>query len=177
MTISLVAAITSDGFIGREINDRSFDWTSEEDSRFYVKSIREADAIIMGSQTFAGINLHPKNSHYVIYSRNPENFKNPRPKVITTEATKLAPKQLIEKLKKDGYENIVIAGGASIYKMFVEADVIDVLYLVKEPISFSNGILLFKDIIFEKAAKKFELVSEKTMNEAGTVLQEWRFKK
>jgi dihydrofolate reductase len=177
MTITLIAAITSDGFIGREDNDRSFDWTSEEDSRFYVKSLRESDAIVMGSKTFSGINLHPKNSHYVIYSRNPEGFKNPRPEVITTEATNLTPKKLLLKLKNDGYKKILVAGGSSIYRMFIEDNALDVLHLVKEPVEFGEGIPLFKNINLEEALKAFELISEKPLNDQGTILQEWRIRK
>ena len=176
MIVSLVAAITADGFIGREANDRSFDWTSTEDSRFYVSSIKKADAIVMGSTTFKGINLHPRNSHYVIYSRKPENFINPRPEVITAEATNVSPKQLMAKLKKDGRQDIVIAGGSSIYKMFIQSDVIDVLNIIIEPVFFKKGTLLFKDVSFEKATESFELISEEKLNDQGTILQEWRRK-
>jgi dihydrofolate reductase len=177
MTVTLIAATTSDGFIGRKTNDRSFDWTSEEDSRFYVKSLRESDAIVMGSKTFSGIKLHPKNSNYVIYSRNFKSFKNPRPEVITAKATDLDPRELLTELKNSGHKAILIAGGASIYKMFLESNVLDVLNIIKEPVVFGEGIKLFKDISLEEALKSFELVSEKPLNDKGTILQEWRIRK
>jgi len=176
MIVSLVVATTTDGFIGRESNDRSFDWTSAEDTRFYINSIKKADVIVMGSKTFAGIKRHPKNSHYVIYSRTMEGFVNPRPEVITVEITNLEPGKLLEKLKSEGYKNVVIAGGSNIYKMFIQANVLDALYVVKEPVIFEEGILLFKDVAFDEATKLFELVLEKKLNEEGTVLQKWKRK-
>jgi dihydrofolate reductase len=173
MKISLVAAVTSDGFIGREKNDRSFDWTSKEDSRFYVDTIKKSDTIIMGAQTFRGIKLHPRGSHYVIYSRSPEEFVNPRPEVITAEATKDDPEKLLRRLKDEGFKNVVVAGGASIYKLFLESGLIETLYVVKEPVNFGDGILLFNDIALEEATKNYVLDNEKKLNDGGTVLQEW----
>ena len=54
MEVFIIAAITADGFIARSENDRSFDWTSPEDKQFYLRQIKRADAIIMGSPTYMG---------------------------------------------------------------------------------------------------------------------------
>jgi dihydrofolate reductase len=174
MTISLVAAVTKDGFIGRESDDRSFDWTSEEDSRFYVDFIKKADVIIMGARTFRNIKRHPRGANYVIYSSNPEKFVNLRPEIITAEATNVDPKILAKKLSSKGFNNVVLAGGASIYQMFLQADVIDKLNIVVEPVSFGSGIRLFKEVELQEATSNFDLISEKKLNDQGTILQEWR---
>lgn len=145
MQISLIAAMTIDGFIGRDSHDKSFDWTSAEDKKFYVQQIKKADAIIMGRKTFETFSRYPKDSHWVIYTSDKENFKKPQSKHITVETTDLSPKELLEKLKNDGKKEVAICGGSSIYTMFMNSGLVNKLYLTVEPVLFGKGIKLFGD--------------------------------
>jgi dihydrofolate reductase len=147
MNVFLIAAISADGFVGKTGNHRSSDWTSPEDLRFYVDRIKEADAIIVGSRTFQTFHRYPKGSNWIIYTRTPETFENPNPKVITAMATNEEPKDLIKRLAAEGKQNIAISGGASVYTMFMNAGVVNKLYLTIEPVLFGSGIKLFdKDV-------------------------------
>ena len=143
MHVFLIAAVTADGFIARRADDRSFNWTSIEDKRFYVEKIKSVDAIIMGSKTFATFKKHPRNSRWEIYTRQPEKFVNHKPDVIQASGTNESPQQLIERLQAEGLKRVAIAGGASIYSMFLEAGVVDKLYLTVEATLFGQGITLF----------------------------------
>ncbi len=145
MQVFLIAAMTADGFIARGKNDRSFDWTSLEDKKFYVSKIKQADAIVMGRNSFETFTRYPKNSRWVIYSSNPEKFSNPKPQVIEAEATSEDPANLVKRLESEGVKTLAICGGASIYSMFVRAGLIDRLYLTVEPILFGEGITLFSE--------------------------------
>jgi len=145
MQISLIAALTVDGFIGRNKTDRSFDWTSKEDKIFYVEKLKEADAIVMGRRTFETFSRYPKDSHWLIYTSGIEKFENPRPEVISAEATDLAPAELLKKLTAEGKQKILICGGASVYTMFMKLGLVDKLYLTVEPILFGSGVKLFED--------------------------------
>ncbi|HEX7018195.1 MAG TPA: dihydrofolate reductase family protein [Patescibacteria group bacterium] len=143
MEVYLLAAQTIDGFIARHKDDRSFDWTSPEDKQFYVSKIKEADAIVIGRTTFETFSRHPKNSRWILYTSQPEKFTNPKPEVIQAEATDEDPRALIERLRKEGCQKVAISGGSSIYALFMEAGVIDTLYLTIEPVLFGEGIKLF----------------------------------
>jgi dihydrofolate reductase len=145
MQISLIAAIAVDGFIGRSKTDRSFDWTSKEDKSFYIEKLKEAEAIVIGRRTFETFTRYPKNSHWSIYTSKIKEFKNPRPEIITAEATDLAPAELLEKLKAAGKEKILVCGGASVYSMFMKSGLVDKLYLTVEPVLFGSGVKLFGD--------------------------------
>lgn len=145
MEVFLIAAQTLDGFIARHQDDRSFDWTSAEDKQFYVSKIKEADAIIIGRTSFETFSRYPKGSRWLIYTSQPAAFTNPKPAVITAEATNEDPRTLIERLQQEGCQKVAISGGASVYSMFMKAGVITKLYLTIEPVLFGEGIKLFRD--------------------------------
>ena len=145
MNCFLIAALTADGFIGRNTDDRSFNWTSEEDKSFYVDLIKSADVIVMGSKTFQTFRKHPKGSRWEVYTRSPQKFVNKKPDIIQASGTNEKPKELIDRLEKEGVNTVVIAGGSSIYTMFMRAGVVDKLYLTVEPILFGDGVKLFNE--------------------------------
>ena len=172
MKVFLIAAITIDGFIGRDIRDRSFDWTTIEDKQFYISKLKEADVIIMGSTTFKTFLRYPKNSNWVIYTSQPDKMKNPKPDVITLTTTKDKPKILLQKLEKQGHKKAAICGGASIYSLFMKSGLVDHIYLTVEPHLFGQGVKLFSD----KLNTKLELISSKKLNDSGTMLLKYKVK-
>ena len=166
MEVFIIAAITADGFIARSENDRSFDWTSPEDKQFYLRQIKRADAIIMGRKSFATISKYPKGSRWIIYTSDPNSFTNPSPKVITASGTNQDPVQVIKQLKSEGRQTVAVGGGASIYTQFLQAGVVNKLYLTVEPIIFGQGVKLFAEPI-----KNVKLQLEKVTQLSGQTLQ------
>jgi dihydrofolate reductase len=172
MHVFILAAMTVDGFIGRNASDRSFDWTSEEDKRFYVDSIKRAKAVVMGLRTFRTFTRHPRGMKYVLYSTTPEEFTNPKPDVIQAVATKEAPEKVITDLAQEGYSEVAICGGAAIYSMFLKAGLVDTLYLTVEPVVFGSGVKLFSDDV----VAKLDLQKTTHLNDQ-TLLLEYKVKK
>jgi dihydrofolate reductase len=143
MEVTLIAAITTDGFIGQTSTSSSFDWTSTEDKQFYVSQLKLSDAIVMGRTSFNTFSRYPKNSSWYIYTSQPEAFVNPKPAVISAEGTNETPQALIERLRAAGKQRVLIAGGSSIYHQFMAAGVVTQLLLTVEPVVFGQGISLF----------------------------------
>lgn len=143
MTVTLVAALTADGFIARHATDRSFDWTSPEDKAFYVQTIKEIGTVVMGSTTFSTFTRYPKDVRFIIYSRTPETFINPRPEWLDARATDATPESLLAELAKNGTDSVAICGGSSMYSLFMEAGLVNRLLLTVEPIVFGAGVPLF----------------------------------
>lgn len=137
--------MTVDGFIGRSDTDRSFDWTSEADKKYYIEMIKRAGTVVMGSRTFGTFTRYPKGLHFVVYTSRPDEFINPKPEVITTEATQQDPKSLLKKLAAEGREGVAICGGSSIYSLFLKSGLVDTLYLTVEPVLFGQGVKLFTE--------------------------------
>lgn len=137
MKVFVIAAITADGYIGQSA-EHFTDWTSKEDKKVFVRLTREAGAMVMGSTTFATIGRALPDRRNIVYTSKPE--------IITVEGvetTNEPPAELIERLKREGAKGLAVCGGASIYSLFMEAGVVDELYLTVEPVVFGGGISLF----------------------------------
>lgn len=147
MEVILLAAISADGFIARSTNDRSFDWTSPEDKKFYVDTIKSADAVVISSRSFSVIKKFPRGLTFAVYTRKPNDFTNHRPDVIKAFPTQDSPQQLIQKLQKSGFKKIVIAGGSAIFNLFLKAGVVNQLFLTVEPILFGQGVNLLNQLV------------------------------
>ena len=83
------------------------------------------------------------------------------------EITQDDPKTLLAKLEQKGFKEVAICGGATIYTMFMEAGLVDKLYLTMEPVLFGNGIHLFN----KELDKKLELQSMQKLNEQSVLLE------
>lgn len=137
MKVYIIAALSADGFIAKNNTEPSTKWTSKEDTEFFRERTKKSGIIIMGSRTFETFGAKPlPGRRNIIYTESK--------KYSDVETTKENPKDLIERLEKEGVEEVAICGGSEIYTMFVEAGVVDKLYLTIENIIFGDGIKLFK---------------------------------
>jgi len=173
MITSIIVATSKDGFIARDKDkDPSTAWTSREDKKRFVELSKRIGTIILGLNTFNTFprdehgNPKPlKGRHHIIYA---DIDIHPQPDVeVTTEK----PDLLLKKLTDRGIKEVAIAGGASIYQMFLDADLVDKIYLTVEPIEFGQGIPFFKENIEEK----FKLVKEEKVGN-GTMFREYERK-
>lgn len=137
MKVFLIAAVTADGYIARH-GDHAADWTSKEDKQVFVRLTKEAGVMVMGSRTFATINRALPERRTVVYSSKPDHITVPG-----IEVTNEAPGDLVRRLEKEGANGLAVCGGATIYDLFMQAGVVDELYLTVEPVIFGRGITLF----------------------------------
>ncbi len=171
MEVFLIAATTLDGYIGREANDRSFDWTTPEDKQVYIEKIRAAKHMVMGKTTLQSFRLFPRGTICHIYTRDPSTFSTDgRSTAATYQPTTESPQALVARLAKEGVEQLAICGGASIYQLFMAAGVVTKIYLTIEPVLFGKGIKLFGDLPQEY---KLQLDKSTVLNQQGTVLLEY----
>lgn len=167
MKVILLAAMSVDGFIGQDKEHSSFEWTSLEDKQFYVSKIKEIKTVVMGSTSFKTFTKYPKGLRFIIYTSKPDEFVNPKPHVIAAEGTTEDPKMLIERLEREGVQEVAIAGGASIYAQFMNAGVVNTLFLTVEPIIFGEGVKLFNT----KMEKHLKLVNIHDISEQTKVME------
>ena len=80
------------------------------------------------------------------------------------EITQDDPKTLLAKLEQKGFTEAAICGGATIYTLFMEAGVIDKLYLSIEPVLFGGGIHLFnKELDVKLQLQSTQKLSDQTV--------------
>lgn len=140
MKVFLIAALTADGFIGRNASHLA-DWTSPEDKKLFVRLTKEAGVMAMGSRTFATIGRGLPGRKTIVYTSKPEAF----PTIDGVEATKETPEALVARLQTEGANGLAICGGAAVYNLFMQSGVVSELYLTIEPVLFGTGVPLFGD--------------------------------
>jgi dihydrofolate reductase len=122
--------------------------------------------VIVGSKTYETFDPRFRpltNRHNVVYSRSK------RYEGKDVETTSEDPKILLEKLAQRGFTEAAVIGGAEIYRMFLDADLVDRIHLTVEPIEFSSGILFHTGYL----DGRFDIVTDKAVNEKGTVFREY----
>jgi dihydrofolate reductase len=140
-----IAAQTLDGFIARDESQVSTEWTSQEDKHLFRKVTRDAGALILGRKTFDtfGGRPLPGRKHFVLTSK-PEDQPVSHPLVQFMNAT---PNMVLHEAEVLGYRRIFVAGGASIYRQFLDEKLLDELWLTIEPIILGDGISMFQGLI------------------------------
>ena len=142
MRVFIIAALTADGFIAKGSAHTSMAWTSREDKQFFIELTKRAGVVIMGANTYETIGKPLKDRLNIVYSRE-KNYEG-------VEVTQKNPKDLLQDLERRGYKEAAICGGSTVYTMFMEAGVVDKLYLAIEPVLFGNGMTLFNKEIDKK---------------------------
>ena len=163
MKTILVAALTADGYIGRSANEPA-DWTSKQDKGTFVRLTREAGVMVMGANTFATIGRALPGRRTIVYTHHPERINVPG-----IETTTEAPADLIARLSSEGAGGLAVCGGTQIYSLFIQADLIDELYLTTEPVLMGQGIQLFNAPL----AHHIELL-ETTIRKGRTIVNHYR---
>ncbi len=184
MNVFLIAALSGDGFLGRDEAHNSMEWTSKEDSEWFWTRTEQAGAIVMGRKTFGATRRPytplPNRKNYVLTGDPVKWQAESQYPLAKLEYTNLAPAELLAKAEQDakelGFSELAICGGTSIYTQFLLAGLLETLYLTRETsVKLGEGIPLFAGQDLEQVlADSFKLAQEKPLNNQGTLLQEWR---
>ncbi|MFV2071132.1 MAG: dihydrofolate reductase [Thermoanaerobaculales bacterium] len=142
MTVSLIVAVSSNGVIGR---DGGLPWRLSADLRHFKRTTM-GHHLIIGRRTWEEVGKPLPGRTMVVLTRD-RGFAAEGVKVVHSLAEALA-------VAADDEEPF-IAGGAQIYRMALEADLVDRIYLtrVHAPI---EGDTLFPEIDLDE----WELVSQ-----------------
>jgi dihydrofolate reductase len=162
MKITLMAAVTLDGKIARNVAHFS-DWSSREDKRLFIAATRRAGVIILGNNTFKTLPAPLPGRLHVVLTRRLDD-KRDIPGVV--EYTDKSPQEIVADLEAKGYTEAVLTGGALVNSLFLQAGLVDEIWLTVEPLIFGEGIDLFRGAEFDLRAR---LVHFERLNEQGTL--------
>lgn len=163
MKISLLAAVSLDGKIAQSPDQSSLEWTSPEDKRFFVSKTKEAGVLIMGRKTFETIGRPLPGRLIVVMTRGADRYESVPDQV---EYSAAEPKAILEALETRGFKEVVIAGGAEVYSMFLKEKLVTDLYLTIEPVMFGTGVPL----VHEDVLQSFVLASVEKLGEGAVSL-------
>jgi dihydrofolate reductase len=160
--VLLVAAITIDGKIARDSRE-IISWSSPEDKRMFMRVSQEAGLLIMGRSTYETLDRPlPERLHIVLTS------DMNRPAAPQVEFTSASPAHILEDLEKRGFETAILAGGARTYRTFIDAGLVDELWLTVEPLAFGEGISLLGDYPLDL---RLHLIQSDLLNESSLQLR------
>ena len=161
MKVTLVMAQTLDGSIGRDA-DHFPDWTGRADKRFFAQFTKEVGVVIMGSKTFDTFGTPLPNRSNVILTRDPKRVSSWDNLIYTSKQ----PLEILDMLKRKGFRQVVLAGGATINSLFAKAGLIDEIIVTIAPKIFGKGLKLFDDTI----TLELELMDLKRLDHNRVVL-------
>jgi len=174
MKTALIFVSTLDGKVTKwgESNVRL--WSSEEDQKYFKKTWNASKLLIMGSNTFDADPLKPSPNHLlIIMTRDPSRYKEYEVSG-QLEFSDDSPIQLVSRFEKEGYEQMLVVGGAHIGTSFLKEQLIDELWLTIEPKIFGTGSNFAID---EKLDIGLRLISCDKVNEQGTLITKYAVKK
>lgn len=140
MKLTMIMAITADGMIARH-NNHFPDWTCREDKKMFKAITQEAGVVIFGSRTYDTIGKALKGRLNVIVTRHPERYTPLEDQLFYSDS----PKQLMDDLVLRGYDEAVLAGGATINDLFIKEQLVDEIILTISPKLFGKGMTLFSE--------------------------------
>nr|AIA15432.1 Dihydrofolate reductase [uncultured bacterium]AIA15821.1 Dihydrofolate reductase [uncultured bacterium] len=163
MNVIIVAATSIDGFIARDTTELA-DWTGSEDKKVFVELTKRAGVVVMGSTTYKTIGHPLKGRRNIVYSRSDTGIAV---EDNNLEITQELPANLISRLEAEGHTEVAICGGSEIYDMFLQAGVVDEIYLTVVPTVFGTGVPLFKNPI----EQNLKLISQRDLGNSTLLLQ------
>jgi len=175
MRLTLIAAQSLDGYITRHDTPGSA-FASDADRAFFREALRDFDCCVMGGETYRTARdmiralLMPERLRIVL-TRTPEQF------ATDTVSGKLEfastqPAQLITGLGARGFLRCAILGGAQIHSLFLEAGLVDELWLTIEPLLFGGGTPL----LARRTSTRLKLIARENLS-AETLLLKYRVEK
>lgn len=169
MNVFLIAAISVDGFIAPDAAVTSTTWTSGADKKFFTDRTNQARVMVMGSTTFNTIKRPLKDRLTVVMSSKPKPAEYAQFEDSQVRYTSQSPQEIISSLEEEGYTELALCGGSSVYSQFMEAGLVNRLYITVEAVAFGSGVSLFNNTLTQK---NFKLISNEKIGD-NTILLEY----
>ena len=173
MNVAVAAVISVDGKLTRHSESNIYQWVSDEDQAHFRSLLAGHDAIVMGRGTYESIKdkleLSPTKLRTVLTTQPGRFTDQAVPGQL--EFAQTSPAQLTVKLKKRGFKNLLVVGGARMISDFLAARLAHELYLTIEPRLFGTGRPLLAAVPLDI---KLQLVEQTRLNQKGTMLLKYR---
>nr|AIA16556.1 RibD C-terminal domain protein [uncultured bacterium] len=162
MHVIMLAAVTIDGKLAR--NSAHFvDWTSHEDKKLFFSMSKRAGVLILGHNTYKTFPAPLPGRLHVVMTYDTKGKESVPGEV---EYTSASPAEIPQSLVARGYSEAALGGGSQINTLFLEAGLVDEIWLTVEPLIFGLGVDLLRGVQFDIHAK---LTHIEQLNDRGAV--------
>jgi dihydrofolate reductase len=164
MKFVLIAVVSLDGRITRP-GQAGAGFASPEDQAWFKRALGEFDCSVMGRRTYATIRddvlAAPEDARLrMVLTRDPRSHEADT-RAGRLEFTQAHPVDLAKHLERRGRKRCALLGGGEVYRQFLDAGLVDALWLTLEPVLFGAGVRLVDGAIAEK---KFELAETRALS-------------
>ena len=124
----------------------------------------------MGATTYNHNKDAMKHSSFrrrIVFTHTPETYKS-IPGIL--EFTNDSIENVVNRLSNEGFTHASLAGGSHLYTQFLEAGLVDDVYLTIEPLTFGTGVPFLTDGHVLEDYTYLQLDTSVRLNEAGTQL-------
>jgi dihydrofolate reductase len=165
-------ATSIDGYIDKP----GVDWQSTEDWQFFSQLLEDSDSVIMGSTTYLANESRIKpspNKPRVVMTHSPEFYSNrARPGI---EFSNESPQAILARLAMNGSRSTLLAGGSQIYGLYLDAGLVDEMYITTEPVILGSGTIMVSGL--SSAVNKLTLQGVTPLNQTGTIVSHYSVSK
>lgn len=169
MHITLVAVVSADGKLTKWNDDLAESWSSIEDQKYFGSLIAESSLIIMGSGTYDIVKstiAHSAGRLRVILTSEPSKYKGAELSG-QLEFWSETPIEVVKKLEDMGHNEALLVGGEVVHGAFLEAKLVNEMWLTVEPKIFGIGKSFAGGV---KLDVEMRLVGHEKLNSDGTML-------
>lgn len=156
MKVILLMALTADGKIGKDAAHFP-DWSGKEDKRRFKQLTLGAGVVIMGSATYDTIGRPLPGRKNIVLTRKTDRYSNQDNLIFTNQK----PAEILEDLTSEGFDHVILIGGAQINYLFAQEGLIDEMILTYCPKIFGTGL----DVFSEEISMNLSLLSVEKLDE------------
>ena len=120
MKVILVFVSTLDGKVTEWGDPHVRNWTSKEDQEYYKQVWKDAQLIVMGSNTYMAEKFPPSSQHLLLVLTAHTSKYKQYEVADQIEFTDNDPKELVEKFENKGFKTMILVGGAHVATSFFE---------------------------------------------------------
>jgi len=142
MKTALHLAISADGFIAKADGDS--DWVSPIDGDLFISRAKAAGCLVVGKKTFDQYHgsLYPIVGVLNIVLTHDTVAEQADTDVVFARS----PAEAIEIAERNGYSNLLVAGGAKTSRAFLDAGLVNEIFLSVHPLRLGAGMKPFEDL-------------------------------
>ena len=167
MKVTLIAAMSLDGYIAHGPLEQP-QFSSPEDKAQLREKTRAAGIVVMGHNTFKTfrnqVNPLPDRLS-VVMTRGSSKLTDNEHVIFRSDP----PQKVLDELSKQGYKEAIIFGGSKVNAAFLEAGLLDEMWITLTPHLFGGGVPLFASSV----EAEVELLSSEPLG-PGEVLLHYR---
>lgn len=164
MKVIAIAVLSLDGLIARSDHEL-ISWSSPEDKQLFAKVTKQARVVIMGRKTYQTFKKPLPDRLNIVLTSQSTNFQSVSNQVDFKNSD---PQSVIQELEDRGFKEVFVIGGQATYTEFLQAGLINELWITIEPIVFGQGLTLFSEIT---EGISFKLLKVDKLNESSVHLR------